>query len=177
MKVVGFCGVSGSGKTTLIEGVIAALKARGQRVSVIKHSHKRFEIDHAGKDTFRHREAGAYEVMIASRERLARVISFDAPVELGVHDLIARMEPVDWLLIEGFKHADLLKVEVWRAARDARPLYPDDPFVAAVATDDPAALPAPTALPVFHLGDAATLADHLARHGDRFAYREGGHGR
>jgi molybdopterin-guanine dinucleotide biosynthesis protein B len=176
MKVVGFCGVSGSGKTTLIEGVIAALRAQGQRVSVIKHSHKRFEIDHAGKDTFRHREAGAYEVMIASRERLAKVISFETPSELGVHDLIATMQPVDWLLIEGFKHADLLKVEVWRAARGAAPMYPDDPFVAAVATDAPESLPAPTQRPVFALDAPGQLAEHLIREAGRFEYAGERHG-
>jgi molybdopterin-guanine dinucleotide biosynthesis protein B len=176
MKVVGFCGVSGSGKTTLIEGVIAALRAEGQRVSVIKHSHKRFEIDHAGKDTWRHREAGAFEVMIASRERLAKVISFEQPSELGVHELIATMQPVDWLLIEGFKHADLLKVEVWRAACGAAPLYPDDAFVAAVATDAPAALPVATQRPVFRLDAAADVAGYLLRDAARFAYRPQRHG-
>jgi molybdopterin-guanine dinucleotide biosynthesis protein B len=176
MKVVGFCGASGSGKTTLMEGVIRGLKARGQRVSVIKHSHKRFEIDHAGKDTFRHREAGAFEVMIASRERLAKVVSFEAPTELGVHQLIAEMVPVDWLLIEGFKHADLLKIEVWRAACDAPALYPDDAFVAAVATDEPAALPVATQRPVFRLDEATPMVEYLLREAQRFAYRPEHHG-
>ena len=82
MKVIGFCGASGVGKTTLIEQLITELKSRGQRVSVIKHAHKRFDIDHPGKDSWRHRQAGAFEVMIASGQRLAKLL-IGAPASIA----------------------------------------------------------------------------------------------
>ena len=117
MKVVGFAGYSGSGKTTLVEKLIPVLKLRGLRVSVVKHAHHKFDIDHPGKDTFRHREAGAFEVVVASHNRLALMREFEQPAELSVHQLIAELyEGVDWVLVEGFKHSDLFKIEVWRAA-------------------------------------------------------------
>jgi molybdopterin-guanine dinucleotide biosynthesis protein B len=171
MKVVGFCGWSGSGKTTLIEGVIAALKAAGQRVSVIKHAHHRFDIDHEGKDSWRHRKAGAFEVLVASSKRLALMREFEAEVEHDVHQLIAELTPVaDWVLVEGFRHADLLKVEVWRAEVGEAPLYPADPYVTAVATDRPEVLPVPTGLPVLPLSDAAAVAQWLMQSGARYEY-------
>ena len=110
MNVVGFAGYSGSGKTTLVEKLIPVLKLRGLRVSVVKHAHHRFDIDHPGKDTHRHREAGAFEVVVASQNRLALMREFEQPHELTVHQLIAELHPgVDWVLVEGFKHSDLLK--------------------------------------------------------------------
>jgi len=85
MKVVGFAGYSGSGKTTLVEQLIPALKFRGLRVSVVKHAHHQFDIDHPGKDTWRHREAGAFEVVAASQIRLVLMREFERPAEIGVH--------------------------------------------------------------------------------------------
>ena len=121
MKVVGFAGYSGSGKTTLVEGLIPALKALGQRVSVIKHAHHSFDIDQPGKDTWRHREAGAFEVLVSSSRRLALMREFEVEAAPSVHHLIAELyEGVDWVLVEGFKSSDLLKVEVWRAASGQR---------------------------------------------------------
>jgi molybdopterin-guanine dinucleotide biosynthesis protein B len=157
MHVVGFCGPSGVGKTTLIEGVIAGLKARGLRVSVIKHAHKAFDIDRPGKDSHRHREAGASEVLVASAQRLALLREYDTEGLPPLRDLLAELSPADWVLVEGWKHADLPKIEVWRAALGQAPLYPHDPFVTAVATDDRAALPAPTGLPVIDLAKPETL--------------------
>lgn len=172
MKVIGVCGWSGSGKTTLIEGVIAALKAAGQRVSVIKHAHHRFDIDHEGKDSWRHRKAGAFEVLVASAKRLALMREYETEVEHDVHALIAELTPAtDWVIVEGFKHADLLKIEVWRAAVGSPPLYPADPYVVAIATDTPSQLPAATALPVLPLGEPAAVAQWLMEHGDRHEYR------
>lgn len=176
MKVLGFCGPSGVGKTTLIEGLIAELKAGGQRVSVIKHAHKRFDIDQPGKDSHRHRQAGAAEVLLASSQRLALLREYDVEGLPGVHQLIAEMSPCDWLLVEGFKHASLPKVEVWRAPLGAPPMYPDDPFVVAVATDVPDGLPHPTGLPVFTLGQPQTLAQWLMMGGQRFDYAPTDHG-
>ena len=171
MKVVGFAGYSGSGKTTLVEQLIARLRARGLRVSVVKHAHHRFDIDHPGKDTFRHREAGAFEVAIASSRRLALMREFERPTELSVHHLIAELwDGVDWVLVEGFRGSDLLKVEVWRPATGHPARYPDDDFVVAITTDAPAALPVPTLRPVLDLNDAEAIAQWLIDNGERFDY-------
>ena len=171
MKVLGFCGSSGVGKTTLVEQLIPLLKASGQRVSVIKHTHKRFDIDQPGKDSHRHREAGATEVLIASDKRLALLREFDAPDMPSVHALIDELSPCDWVLVEGYKHAALPKLEVWRAALGQPPLYPDDPFVVAVATDQPAALPQATLRPVFNMAAPAALASWLMDTAPRFEYQ------
>lgn len=180
MKVVGFCGPSGVGKTTLIEGVVAELRRAGQRVSVVKHAHVGFDLDRPGKDSHRMREAGAFEVLVASPRRMALLREFGTELDLSVHDLLAELTDVDWVLVEGFKHADLMKVEVWRedvaARRGDAPMYPDDPFVVAVATDRPDALPAPTLRPVVPLGDAAALLAALQAMGDRLVYDRSRHG-
>jgi len=171
MKVVAFAGYSGSGKTTLVERLIALLRAQGLRVSVVKHARHGFDMDTPGKDTFRHREAGAFEVVVASNERLALVREFEQPQELSVHHLIAELyDGVDWVLVEGFRDADLLKVEVWRAASERPARYPVDDFIAAIATDSPAALPAPTGLPVLDLNNPAAVAEWLLSQGERFTY-------
>jgi molybdopterin-guanine dinucleotide biosynthesis protein B len=171
MKVIGICGWSGSGKTTLIEGLIASLKAAGQRVSVIKHAHHRFDIDHEGKDSWRHRKAGAFEVLVASSRRLALMREYETEVEHDVHALIAELAPVaGWVIVEGFKHADLPKLEVWRDSVGGVPLYPADPYVVAVATDRPERLPEPTGLPVLSLDDPAAIAQWLMQSGSRHEY-------
>lgn len=180
MKVVGFCGSSGVGKTTLIEGVVAELRRAGQRVSVVKHAHVGFDLDRPGKDSHRMRDAGAFEVLVASPRRMALLREYGTELDLSVHDLLAELTEVDWVLVEGFKHADLMKVEVWRedvaARRGDAPIYPDDPFVVAVATDRPDALPAPTLRPVVLLGDPAALLAALQAAGDRLVYDRLRHG-
>ena len=171
MKVVGFAGFSGSGKTTLVERLIPALKLRGLRVSVVKHAHHKFDIDHPGKDTYRHREAGAFEVVVASNQRLALMREFERPAQLTVHHLIAELyEGVDWVLVEGFKESNLQKIEVWRAASGKPVLYPDDDFIVAIATDSPQHLPQATLRPVLDLNDAEAVAQWLADNQDRFDY-------
>jgi molybdopterin-guanine dinucleotide biosynthesis protein B len=172
MKVVGFAGYSGAGKTTLIEGVIAALKLHGQRVSVVKHAHHRFDIDHPGKDSWRFREAGAFEVVIASDRRLALLREFEREAVLSAHHLLAELyDGVDWALVEGFKDSDLLKIEVWRAASGKPARYPNDDFITAIATDSPAQLPVPTALPVLDLNTPQAVADWLLAQAARFEYK------
>ncbi|MBB1602744.1 molybdopterin-guanine dinucleotide biosynthesis protein B [Variovorax sp. UMC13] len=180
MHVIGFAGYSGAGKTTLVERLIPVLKRQGQRVSVVKHAHHKFDVDHPGKDSYRHREAGAFEVVVASDQRLALMREFEQPAQLSVHHLIAELyEGVDWVLVEGFKHADLWKIEVLRQSgpdEDARPAqYPDDTFVAALATDRPDALPEPTLRPVFHLDDVEGIARWLLDNAHRFDYKAENH--
>lgn len=171
MKVIGFSAWSGSGKTTLVERLLVRLREAGQRVSVIKHAHHEFDIDHPGKDSYRHRQAGAFEVVIASNRRLAKIREFETPVEPTVHQLIAELCDCDWVLVEGFKFADLLKIEVWRESVGKRVHYPDDPYVVAVATDDASRLPAPTRLPVFALDDVDAIAEFLLANSARYEYK------
>jgi molybdopterin-guanine dinucleotide biosynthesis protein B len=175
MNVVGFAGYSGSGKTTLVEQLIPALKKRGLRVSVVKHAHHSFDIDRPGKDTFRHREAGAFEVVVSSSNRFALMREFEQPLDMSVHQMIAELyEGVDWVLVEGFKDSDLMKIEVWRAPNAAYvgkpPRYMDDDFVVAIATDVPELLPHATLRPVLNLNDAEAVADYLISQQARFDY-------
>ena len=175
MNVVGFFGYSGSGKTTLVEQLIPALTGRGLRVSVVKHAHHKFDIDHPGKDTWRHRQAGASEVVVASSQRLALIREYAQPVALTVHDLVAELDAsVDWVLVEGFKHSNLNKIEVWRAPSGdytgKPPRYPNDPFIVAVATDAADQLPTPTARPVLDLNNAASVAAYLIENQAVFCY-------
>ncbi|MDM0013756.1 molybdopterin-guanine dinucleotide biosynthesis protein B [Variovorax sp. J22P168] len=181
MKVIGFAGYSGAGKTTLVERLIPVLKRHGQRVSVVKHAHHKFDIDHPGKDSFRHREAGAFEVVVASDRRLALMREFERPMQLGVHELLAELDAgVDWVLVEGFKHSDLPKIEILRASADGEPerpaRYGEDAFVTCIATDRPRDLPRPTALPVFDLDDVEGIGEWLLRQGPRFDYKVDPHG-
>jgi molybdopterin-guanine dinucleotide biosynthesis protein B len=175
MNVVGFAAYSGAGKTTLVEALIPRFVARGLRVAVIKHAHHRFDVDTPGKDSWRHRKAGASEVLVVSDVRMALMREFAEPGTPPVRELIAQIDPsVDWLLVEGFRGSDLPKVEIWRApsadfaGHPAR--YPDDPAIRAIATDAPGALPAPTALPLLALNDPDAVLAWLLDRADAFAY-------
>jgi molybdopterin-guanine dinucleotide biosynthesis protein B len=180
MKVIAFAGYSGAGKTTLVERLIPVLKLHGLRVSVVKHAHHKFDIDHPGKDTYRHREAGAFEVVVASDRRLALMREFEQPAQLSVHQLVAELDAgVDWVLVEGFKQSDLPKIEVWRATAEGEPArparYAEDDLVAAIATDTPDKLPLPTSLPLFDLNDAVAIGQWLIDSGTRFEYNRDHH--
>lgn len=151
------------------------MRQRGLTVSVVKHAHHKFDIDHPGKDTYRHRQAGASEVVVASSNRLALIREFAQPENLTVHQLIAELDAgVDWVLVEGFKQSDLRKIEVWRAptpdyaARAVR--YLDDPFIVAVATDAPEQLPQPLPGTVLDLNQPEEVADYLVEHQALFGY-------
>jgi molybdopterin-guanine dinucleotide biosynthesis protein B len=170
MKVIGFSGYSGSGKTTLVERLILQLRERGLRVSVVKHAHHAFDIDHEGKDSWRHRQAGAYEVVVASNRRLAKIREYDKVVAPTVHDLIAELRGCDWVLVEGFKRADLPKIEVWRAVTGQPVQYPQDPCIVAVCTDS-TSLPVRTELPVLDLNDAGAVANFLLSDSARYEYQ------
>ena len=171
MKVTGFAGFSGSGKTTLVEQLIPALRFRGYRVAVIKHAHHTFDIDRPGKDTWRHREAGAVEIVAASPKRLVFMREFEQDAVHDVHQLIARLSAKpDWVLVEGFKQSSLPKIEVWRQASGQPVIYPAQAQVLAIATDSPEALPEPPARPVLDLNAADDVAAWLVDNASRFEY-------
>ncbi len=136
MKVLGVAGWSGAGKTTLIVARLPRLRARGLRVSTIKHAHHGFDIDKPGKDSFRHREAGAREVLVASGRRLALLHEVDGP-EPPLAELLTHLAPVDLVLVEGFKATPGAKLEVHRPALGQPPLWPERPDILAVASDVP----------------------------------------
>lgn len=160
MKVMGFAGWSGSGKTTLVEQVIAALSARGLVVSLVKHAHHSFDIDHAGKDSWRHRRAGCREVMVSSDQRWSLTRELRGGPEATLDELLAHLGPCDLVLVEGFKRAAIPKIEVHRRGLAEPLLYPHDPHIVAIATD--AELPA--TLPRLDLNDPVQVADFIADH-------------
>jgi molybdopterin-guanine dinucleotide biosynthesis protein B len=164
MRIFGLAGWSGSGKTTLMTALIPELVARGLSVSTIKHAHDAFDVDQPGKDSWRHRQAGASEVMIVSERRWALMNELRGAPEPGLDELVPRMTPVDLLLVEGFKHHPHPKIEIYRPALGKPPLHPDDPYVVAVASDEE--LPG-LALPRLPLGDPAAIADFILRHDGR----------
>ena len=158
MKVMGFAGWSGSGKTTLVEQVIAALGARGLAVSLVKHAHHSFDIDHAGKDSWRHRQAGCREVMVSSGQRWSLTHELRGAPEATLDELLAQLAPCDIVLVEGFKRASIPKVEVWRRVVTEPLLRPDDPHSVAVATDGRL----DTTLPQLDINDPAAVAGFIA---------------
>lgn len=158
--MLGIAGWSGSGKTTLITRLIPVLVDRGIRVSTVKHAHHRFDIDTPGKDTWRHRQAGATEVLIASDRRIALMRELRDEAEPGLDELLARLAPVDLVLVEGYKTSMHSKIEVHRAATGKPPLYPDDPTVLAVVSD--AVTGIPDGRPVFGLDAIDAIADFAA---------------
>jgi len=154
LKILGIAGYSGSGKTTLTEHVIPLLVRNGVRVSVVKHAHHSIDLDTPGKDSWRHRQAGAHEVMLASTRRWALLHELREAPEPTLSELISRLERCDLVLVEGFKHEPIAKLEVHRAANGTPTLYPDDARIIALCTDA-----APTAaLPTFRLDDYAGVA-------------------
>ena len=158
MKIFGIAGWSGSGKTTLLAALIPALTGRGITVSTIKHAHHAFDIDTPGKDSHRHREAGATEVMISSASRWALMHEHRGAPEPTLAQLIASMTPVDLLLVEGFKHESHDKLEVYRPSIGKPALHDSDPHVVAVASDT--ALPA-ARIPVLPLDNTESVADFI----------------
>jgi len=165
MKIFGLAGYSGSGKTTLLEALIPRLTATGLRVSLIKHAHHRFDIDHPGKDSYRLREAGCSEVLLISDQRWVLMHELRGAPEPSLDEQIARFSDCDLVLVEGFKHTPIPKLEVHRPAV-GKPLIAGSGVetIVAIATDEPGTLAAPTGLPVLDLNDRDAIADFILRH-------------
>jgi molybdopterin-guanine dinucleotide biosynthesis adapter protein len=162
MRIFGLAGWSGSGKTTLMMALIPELVSRGVTVSTLKHAHHAFDVDQPGKDSWRHRQAGAQEVMVCSQNRWALMRELRGAPEPSFDELVRRMSPVDILLVEGFKRHSHPKIEVYRPSLGKTLLHPEDPLVVAIASDE--MLPE-LRLPWLSLSDAGAVATFiLARH-------------
>jgi molybdopterin-guanine dinucleotide biosynthesis protein B len=161
MRIIGLAGWSGSGKTTLLTKVIPRIVARGLRVSTLKHAHHAFDIDHPGKDSHSHRMAGASEVLVGSSARWALVHELRGAAEPTLAALLQKLSPVDLVLVEGYKRESHPKLEVYSAALGKPPLYPDDPAIVAIASDEP--LPR-AGVPVVDRDDIEAIADLLITH-------------
>lgn len=158
MRVIGLAGWSGAGKTTLLTRLIPELNGRGVRVSTIKHAHHVFDLDTPGKDSWAHRQAGAAEVLISSARRWALLHELRDEPELALPELLARLSPVDLVIVEGFKRDPHAKLEVHRAANGKPPLHPGDASIVAIASD--VAFPE-AGRPVLALDDVPAIADLL----------------
>ncbi|MGL4729879.1 MAG: molybdopterin-guanine dinucleotide biosynthesis protein B [Bosea sp. (in: a-proteobacteria)] len=163
MRVIGIAGWSGSGKTTLLTKLIPELRQRGLTVSTLKHAHHAFDVDQPGKDSYAHREAGATEVLIVSKNRFALMHELRDQPEPRLHELFAKLALVDLVLVEGFKTEAHRKIEVFRAANAKPPLYPDDAQIVAIASD--VAL-ADAGRPVIDFNDVSAIADCVIAHAE-----------
>jgi molybdopterin-guanine dinucleotide biosynthesis protein B len=159
VRVLGIVGWSGSGKTTLLTRLIPLLRAAGLTVSTVKHTHHGFDMDRPGKDTYRHRQAGAHEVLVAAGTRWALLHEVVGP-EPSLPDLLGRMQPVDVVLVEGYKTHPFPKLEVYRPALGKPPIWPGQPDIVAVASDAPVS----TDRRLLPLSDPAVIAEWI-RHG------------
>lgn len=159
MRIFGFAGWSGSGKTTLIEQLIPRFVQRGLRVSLIKHAHHTFDVDQPGKDSYRHRQAGAAEILVTSSRRWVLMHELRGAHEPSFEDQVKRISPVDLLLVEGFKHAPIPKLEVWRKETGEPLLHPNDPHIVAVASD----ARIETKLPLLNLNDVDEIRNFILK--------------
>jgi len=159
VKVYGITGWKNAGKTGLMVRLVAEFTARGLRVSTLKHAHHSFDIDHEGRDSHRHRMAGAQQVLLSSANRWALMSELRDATEPALEDLLARLAPVDLILIEGWKRDSHPKIEAWRSATAHPLIAPGDPTIRAVASDAPLAVPGRV---LFHLDHTAAIADFIA---------------
>ncbi len=160
-RVMGLAGWSGSGKTTLMVRLLPELIGRGFSVSTIKHAHHAFDVDRPGKDSYRHREAGAREVLIGSHKRWALMHELRDEPEPELDDLLRRLSPVDLVLVEGFKKTHHPKVEIYRASLGKPLICREDTSVVAIASDGPVP---DVSLPVLDLNDIAAIAGFILDH-------------
>ena len=159
MRIFGFAGWSGSGKTTLIEQLIPRFVGHGLTVSLIKHAHHTFDVDHPGKDSYRHRQAGASEILVTSSRRWVLMHELRGSHEPSFDEQVKRISPCDLLLVEGFKHAPIAKLEVWRAVTGEPLLHPNDPHIVAVASDSKV----DTKLPLLDLNDPEAISQFIVK--------------
>jgi molybdopterin-guanine dinucleotide biosynthesis adapter protein len=170
MRIIGLAGWSGAGKTTLLGKVIPRLAARGLTVSTLKHAHHSFDVDQPGKDSHSHRMAGATEVLVGSANRWALVHELRGAAEPTLSDLLARLSPVDLVIVEGYKREPHPKLEVHRVANGQPLLQPDDPHIVAIASDQPV----PATVPVVALDDVGAIIHVILKHAAPVAAPRGG---
>jgi molybdopterin-guanine dinucleotide biosynthesis protein B len=160
-KVIGVCGFKNAGKTTLVEKLVQHLTGLGYRISTVKHAHHDFDIDQEGRDSFRHRKAGAAEVAVVSEKRLAVLSEFGAAPPPALAEVLDRLKPCDLVIVEGYKRDAHDKIEVRNLALTHPPLAGDDPTIVAIAAsgaieNEP--------VPVFSRDDVAHLANFIIQH-------------
>ena len=160
MKIFGVTGWKNSGKTGLMERLIAEFTGRGLSVSSIKHAHHSFDIDHPGRDSYRHRDAGARQVLLASRNRWALMHELRDEDEPSLGDLLKQLSPVDLVLIEGYKRDRHPKIEAHRKETGQPLIAPEDETIVAVASDTSVSVDRP----VLDLNDTAAIANLIAQH-------------
>jgi len=166
MRIIGLAGWSGAGKTTLVAKLIPSILARGLKVSTVKHAHHAFDVDQPGKDSYAHRMAGATEVLVASARRFALMHELRGEDEPPLSALLAKLAPVDLVIIEGYKRDPHPKLEVFRADVGKPLIHPDDPHVVAIASD----VPLPHAkVPRVALDDTAAIIDIMLARAAAFA--------
>ena len=157
MRVYGVVGWKNAGKTGLMERLVTEITGRGFSVSTVKHAHHSFDVDHPGKDSHRHRVAGAREVLLASGARFALMHELHGEDEPTLDALLAKLAPVDLVLVEGYKRDGHAKVEAHRAETGNALIAPEDPTIKAIASDTPMTLDRP----VFDLNDTSAIADFI----------------
>ncbi len=154
MKVIGLAGWSGAGKTTLLTQLIPHFTAEGLKVSTVKHAHHKFDVDVPGKDSWRHRQAGATEVLVASARRWVLMHELRNAPEPRLTELLEKMARVDLIIVEGFKSGSHPKIEVHRAANGRPLMFPQDPDIVGVVSD----IKPETDLPAAHIDDIPSAA-------------------
>ena len=162
MKLFGVVGFKNTGKTGLMERLVVNLVERGLHVSTIKHAHHAFDVDHAGKDSYRHREAGASQVLLASQKRWALMSELRGAPEPTLNELLIRLDPVDLVLVEGYKRDAHPKIETFRSVTNGQLLAYDDPTILAVAADCEVKIEKP----FFDLDDTNGIADFILKQVD-----------
>ena len=160
-KIIGVAGFKNAGKTTLVEKLVIDLTGRGFRVSTVKHAHHSFDIDHEGRDSFRHRKAGATEVAVVSSGRWAIIHELRNEAEPGLDDILRKLEPCDLVIVEGYKRDGHDKIEVRNLALDHPHLAGGDPTIVAIAATG---VIADAPVPVFDRDDVGALSSFIVRH-------------
>src|SRR6516162_190590 len=166
MRIIGLAGWSGAGKTTLLAKVLPLIVARGLTVSTLKHAHHSFDLDQPGKDSHSHRQAGATEVLIASANRYALMHELRGTPEPSLYELLAKLSPVDLVVVEGFKAARYRKLEIFRTAVGKPALHPDDPLIVGIISDTP--FPA-SGRPLVSIDDPDAVASFMLEHAEPMA--------